>query len=175
MPLLFFFSRELLDQVAEFEKSEYTSSNKKVEFNFNQIIIKCPVESWQMYKMLSIDSLCLGENQNPTHFLQNSLWNSPKGHILHFGTKAPSEVPWLFPECLFCPSGVCLTHLIPRSARLGICGSVCFWVPSPGTRAETGTFACPSMDPRAEKISQYRYHSSLSCLNIVANLIWFVS
>lgn len=41
----FFFSRELLDQVAEFEKSEYTSSNKKVEFYFNQIIIKYHVES----------------------------------------------------------------------------------------------------------------------------------
>lgn len=41
----FFFSRELLDQVAEFEKSEYTSSNKKVEFYFNHIIIKYHVES----------------------------------------------------------------------------------------------------------------------------------
>uniref|UniRef100_A0A8C3V2P3 Leucine zipper transcription factor-like protein 1 n=1 Tax=Catharus ustulatus TaxID=91951 RepID=A0A8C3V2P3_CATUS len=37
-------NRELLDQVAEFEKSEYTSSNKKVGFYFNQIIIKYHVE-----------------------------------------------------------------------------------------------------------------------------------
>ncbi|NXW22333.1 LZTL1 protein, partial [Circaetus pectoralis] len=34
-------NRELLEQVAEFEKSEFTSSNKKVDFYFNQIIIKC--------------------------------------------------------------------------------------------------------------------------------------
>lgn len=112
-----FFLRELLDQVAEFEKSEYTSSNKKVGFYFNQIIIKYHVESWQMFKILVLTLLCLRENQNPILFLQNSLLNCPKSHILHFGTKAASELPWLFPDCLFCTSGVCLTHLKVSQTR----------------------------------------------------------
>lgn len=119
--------------MAEFEKSEYTSSNEKVEFYFNQIIIKCYVESWQMFKMLSIDSFFLRENQNQNPILirQNSLWNCPKSNILHFGTKAHSELPWVFPECLFCTSGLCLTHFIPRSASPGMCCSISFWVPFP--------------------------------------------
>lgn len=131
--------------------------------------------SYEMLKMLSIDSLCLRENQNPILFCQNSLWNSPKSSILYVGTKAHSELPWLFPECLFCTSGVCLTYFIPRSASPGMCWGICFWVPfplAPGVRLGRSLVPAWTQELR-------RLHSrdiTLACLAwIWLHLIWFVA
>lgn len=172
---LFFFSRELLEQVAEFEKSEFTSSNKKVEFYFNQIIIKCHVESWQMFKILSTDSLCLRENQNktPTLFSKRSLKVFKNEHfaVRHQGSRwialAVSRLQILRIQGMshnahpkVSQTRDVLERLLPSSLP-------------PGNWDKTGTFAVPTWSQQLR-----RFHNADVTLAYLVwlwlHLIWFV-
>lgn len=113
------------------------------------------------------------QNQKTPPFFKAIFESLQKVAFLQLGTKAHTELPWLFPYCGFRTPGACLIILIPKSARPAMCLSICSWVPFP---LETGLSLghslvpglCPNMESRAEKIPQYRYDSSLSCMIPVA-------
>lgn len=149
---LLFFSRELLEQVAEFEKSEFTSSNKKVEFCFNQII-KCHVELWEVFKVVLF--VLKRENQ-PLPLFQSNLWVSKKQHsaVQHQGLHwvALAVAIWqLLPQS----SSQSQTRAVPEHLLLGSL--------PPGNWGKTGTLQAWSQELG-------RFHNADV---IPASLVWW--